>query len=134
MAIRQPARSAADRGLGVARHGEHQRAGAEAERQHGVQGAAVLGNEVGAGQAQLDEAVGDVLGDVLGAHEEELDVGVPDGRAQPALGELELEPGIAQQLDRRLREPSLVREPRGATGVRHRRRRRDRACRSSTSR
>ncbi len=77
----------------------------------------MLGDEVGTGQPELDEAVGDVLGDVLGADEQELDVGIADGRAQASLGELELEPGVAQQLDRRLGKPTLVREPRDAAAV-----------------
>ena len=71
---------------------------------------------------ELDEAVGHVLGDVLGADEQQLDVGVAHAGAQPPLGELELEPGAAQQLDAGCSRRPLFGTASRSGAARHRRR------------
>ena len=97
-----------------------ERAMAEGQRHAGLDLAGLLLDQVGAGDSQVDDAVGRVLRDVLGAHEQRVEGEVLAGREEPAVVGLETIAGLTKQGDRRLREPALVRHGQPQAAVRQR--------------
>ena len=92
-------------------HGGLERAASEAEPEELRDPGAALGDEVGAGDPAVDDAVLDVLGDVGGPHEQHLDGRIPAGERERALaGLLGAEPGVLEQADRRLAQAPLGRD------------------------
>jgi hypothetical protein len=68
----------------------------------------VLGDEIGSGNAAVDDAVLDVLRDVRRANEQDLDRRVPAGEGErPFAGLLGAESGVLQERDRRLAQAAL---------------------------
>ena len=110
VAIRRPARSSIVRRSLSAGTAAAQAALSVAERSQTRQLGAGLGEQVLARDAEIRDAVPDELDDVVRPDEQDVQVEVPDARDEAALVLLEDEPGIAQQLDRRLDEPALVRD------------------------
>ena len=91
-------------------HGRLEAARAEAELQHLADPGAALADEVDAGDAAVDDAVLHVLGDVGGADEQHLDRRVAARERERALARLlGAEPGVLEQLERRLAQPALDR-------------------------
>ena len=93
-------------------HGRLERAAAEAEPQQLRRPRAPRSrDEVGAGDAAVDDAVLHVLGDVGGAHEQHVDRRVPARERERALaGLLGAEARVLEQRDRRLAQPALRRD------------------------
>ena len=91
---------------------------AEGQRHAGLDLAGLLLDQVGAGDPQVDDAVGRVLRDVLGAHEQQVEGEVLAGGEEPAVVGLEAIAGLTKQGDRRLREPALVRHGQPQAAVR----------------
>ena len=102
----------------IVRNRHLERAVAEGERHAGLDPAGLLLHQVRAGDAQVDHAVRRVLRHVLGAHEEQVERKVLAGREQPPIVGLEAITGLAEEADRRLRQPALVRHGQPQPAVR----------------
>ena len=84
---------------------------AEAERQQLAHVGAALAHEVDAGDAAIDDAVLHVLRHVGRAHEQDLDGRVAAGKGErPVAGLLGPEPGILEQVERRVAQPAFRRD------------------------
>ena len=77
--------------------GKRQSAVAEPELGEHIWLTAVLGEQVLAGDPQIDHVIGDKLGDVLRPNEEKIEFDVAHPDRERALGLLEHQPGITQQ-------------------------------------
>ena len=107
----------------LGRHRGLERARAEAEPRELADVGAALPHDVEAGDAAVDDAVLHVLGDVVGAHEQRLDRRVAAREGERAVARrLGPEPGVVEELDRRLAEPALRRDRDSQELVRRRRR------------
>ena len=110
MATRAPARSASRLHGGLVGDGGLERARAEAEAEQLDDVGAALLDDVEPGDAAVDDAVLHVLGHVVGAHEQCLDGRVAAGEGErPVARCLGAEPGVVQELDRRLAQAALRR-------------------------
>ena len=111
MATAHPARSSSDRtgdSSGTAASSRHE---PKPSGSSSLTSRAALANEVDAGDAAVDDAVLHVLGDVGRAHEQHLDRRVAAGEGERAVaGLLGAEPGVLEQVERRLAQPALRRD------------------------
>ena len=93
------------------RHSRLEPAAAEAERQQLGDRRAPLAHEIDAGDAAVDDTVLHVLRHVGSAHEQHLDGGVAAREREGTFaGLLRAEPGVLEQLERRLAQPALDRD------------------------
>jgi hypothetical protein len=125
---------------GGRRHCRFERAAGEPELGQLGDVRAGLGDEVCAGDPDVDDAVLDVLGDVVRPDEQEVDRRVPARHVQCTLPELELKTGGVEQVERGLCHASLRRhgdeQPVGCAGAHadaRSRRRQSRRLRSSAA-
>jgi hypothetical protein len=100
--ILQPARR------GVGRNGRRQAAAAIAKLPDARQLRAGFDQEVDAGDAQVGHAVADELDDVVRPHEQDVEIEVLDASHQRAIVLFEDQPGVTQELHRRVDEAALV--------------------------